>query len=730
MAVEETDGPMLIVAGAGSGKTRVITYKIAHLIASNMAKPQEVTAVTFTNKATAEMKNRIKEILCNELSVCSESEIRSLTVSTFHGFCSKVLRENYEKAGLPRDFLIYDSDDQRDLLSSILDALKIDKKVTTPKDLVSLFSCVKNGMFDMRHGTETSKIYEEYQKELKKANAVDFGDLLILALKVFTDHKDVLNYYQDRAKYFFVDEYQDTNRIQYKLVKLIAMKHRNICVVGDEDQSIYKWRGADIKNILDFEKDFKDARIIKLEQNYRSTSNIIGASSSLISKNTQRKSKTLFTENQRGEKITVASLVNDIRESEYIAEKIWKEHKGGVEYKDMAIFYRINAQSRLIEEQLRRNRIPYKIIGGTRFYDRKEIKDLVAYLKLCVSPDDSVSIQRVINIPTRGIGKTTVDKILELSNQHAVSMFSLMKNRELISTAFNKGTATKINSFVEVVEKIREQGLSGSGCLDVSKFIIDVTGYIDYLKERDGFEADERVDNISELLSAMAEFEENSEDKGVSSFLESISLLGDADTEEGSEDGVKLMTLHSAKGLEFPVVFIQGVEYGLLPYVSYGESDSNDIEEERRLLYVGMTRSMEKLYISWSRSRRIFGGIRSRAVSEFLDEIDEGYIDNYTDEDLYFKTSNNTFGLERPKTYSIPDSTRKINYEAGFDYSISEDLNGSIGLKVRHSMYGDGIIRSVEGKGDKAKVTVQFRNYGVKKLIWGYANLTVYDRNA
>jgi len=721
---------MLIVAGAGSGKTRAITYKIAYIVANKIAKPSEITAVTFTNKATSEMKNRIREILCNELRVCSEAELRSLTVSTFHGFCSKVLRENYQKAGLPRDFLIYDSDDQRDLVSSILDTLKIDKKITSPKDMVSLFSCIKNGMFDLRPGTETSRIYEEYQKELKKANAVDFGDLLILALKVFVEHKEVLEYYQDRAKYFFVDEYQDTNRIQYKLVKMISMKHRNICVVGDEDQSIYKWRGADIKNILDFEKDFKDAKIIKLEQNYRSTSNIIGASSSLISKNTQRKAKTLFTDNHKGEKITVASLVNDIRESEYIVEKIKKECRSGVSYKDIAIFYRINAQSRLIEEQLRKSRIPYKIIGGTRFYDRKEIRDIVAYLKLCVSPDDSVSLQRVINIPSRGIGKTTVDKIFDLASEESASMFTVMKDKELLSKILNKSTISKIVPFVELVDKIREQNLNGSGCLSVSKFIIDATGYIDYLKERDGFEADERVDNISELLSAMAEFEERSEDKGVSAFLESISLLGDSDQEEGSDDGVKLMTLHSAKGLEFPIVFIQGVEYGLLPYVSYGDSGSNDLEEERRLLYVGMTRSMQKLYISWSRSRRIFGGIRSRAVSEFLDEIDEGFIDAYTDEDVYFNTSQDVSGFVRHKTYSIPDSTRKINYENGFDYSRTDELNSSVGLKVRHSMYGEGIIRSIEGKGEKAKVTVQFRNYGVKKLIWGYANLTVYDRNA
>ena len=732
-AVQNTEGPMLIVAGAGSGKTRVITYKLAYIVANGIAKPSEITAVTFTNKATTEMKNRIREILCNELKVCTEYELKMLTVSTFHGFCAKVLREYYDRAGLPKDFLIYDSDDQRDLLSSILDSMKIDKKVVSPKDLVSLFSSVKNGMFNLRPNTETTEIYQEYQKELKKANAVDFGDLLVLALRIFSEHKDVLEYYQDRAKYFFVDEYQDTNRVQYKLIKLLSLKYQNICVVGDEDQSIYKWRGADIKNILDFENDFKNAKVIKLEENYRSTSNIIGASSSLISKNTQRKAKTLFTKNHMGEKINLASLVNDIRESEYIVDKIREEYRNSVSYKDMAIFYRINAQSRLIEEQLRKNRIPYKIVGGTRFYDRKEIRDLVAYLKLCVSPDDGVSLQRVINTPTRGIGKTTMEKISERASQIAKSIFGVMDDDNELSSLVNKNAGLKIKSFVELIKKIRLLSVNGAGCLETAKFIIDTTGYIDFLRERDGFEADERVDNISELLSAMAEFEETSEKKDVVTFLESISLLGDVDKEEGAEEGVKLMTLHSAKGLEFPVVFIQGVEYGLLPYVSYGKDDSNDIEEERRLLYVGMTRAMKKLYLSWARSRRIFGGIRARASSDFLEEIEEKYLNNYSDEDIYFKTSvGSTYDFNIVKQtvvpYGVPGSSKTIAYDAGIEYSDEGELANSIGSKVRHSMYGDGIIRSVEGKGEKAKVTVQFRNYGVKKLIWGYANLTIYDR--
>lgn len=709
-AVQETHGPMLIVAGAGSGKTRVITYKVAYLVAKGLARPDEITAVTFTNKATDEMKGRIEHILSERLKVCSLSSLKQLTVSTFHSLCARILRDHIGRLGYSRDFVIYDSEDQKALISRLLDAHDMDKKEFNPRDIVSYFSSIKNGISALKPDSRLAKVYNDYEQELKKANALDFGDLLKLTVKLFSEHKDVLEIYQDRAKFLFVDEYQDTNRIQYKLVKSLSAKHGNICVVGDEDQSIYKWRGADIKNILDFEHDYKNTKVVKLEQNYRSTANIIGASSSLISRNFQRKDKTLFTEQSAGPKVKVASMVNDITEAEYITGQINNKVGQGYNYSDMAVFYRINAQSRLMEEHLRRAGIPYKIVGNIKFYDRKEIKDIIAYLRLVVNPGDTVALNRVINVPARGIGKSTIEKIENIAQDNKTSFYSVLSGKVELK-GISSSVKKKLDSFVTLIEKMRkmnEDGYSGSIIL---KSILDETGYFDFLKEKDGHEADDRIDNISEFLGAMADFEETAENKSITAFLEGIALVGDTDKEDGDENGVKLMTLHSAKGLEFPVVFVQGVEYGLLPYISYGNDDVNDIEEERRLLYVGMTRAMKELYLSWARSRRIFGGIKARYSSAFLEEIDEKYLDNYNDEEIYYR--------EQPKT--------KTHSKYTYVKEPDDVLGYSVGNKVQHATYGEGIIRNIEGKGDKAKVTVQFRRYGVKKLILGYANLANCD---
>jgi DNA helicase II / ATP-dependent DNA helicase PcrA len=720
-AVVNTDGPMLIVAGAGSGKTRVITYKIAYIIAKGIADPSHITAVTFTNKATEEMKNRIEHLVMERASNGSSQGLGGLTVSTFHSFCSRVLREHIYRLGISNDFVIYDTEDQKSIISRLMDAHNMDKKDTSPKEVVSLFSSIKNGTALLRPDSKLTKIYHEYVEELKRSGALDFGDLLIYALKLFTEHKDVLEIYQDRARYLFVDEYQDTNRIQYKLINLLSHKHRNICVVGDEDQSIYKWRGADIKNILDFEKDYKDAKVVKLEQNYRSTSNIIGSSSSLIANNTQRKHKTLFTEQASGDKVKVVSMVNDIKETEHIIQEIRKHYKAGFRYEDMAIFYRINAQSRLIEEHLRKSKIPYKIIGGIRFYDRKEIKDLISYLRLIVNPNDNVSLERVINIPSRGIGKTTLEKLSSMARSETKSLYDVLVNIGQ-SGDFSSGARNKLINFIELVKSIKVLNDEGSSGSIILKTIIDTTNYMDFLRDKTGHEADERIDNVSELLGAMADFEENNEDKSLNAFLESVALIGDVDQEVGDENGVKLMTLHSAKGLEFPIVFIQGVEYGLLPYIRYGSDDVNDIEEERRLLYVGMTRAMKVLYLTWARSRRVFGGIKARYSSKFLEEIDDKYLDVYNDEESFYKE-------QKEISHS---KVKNRNYESkySYDYSSSNssdhyETDSMIGTRVQHATYGNGIIRAIEGKGDKAKVTVQFSKYGVKKLIWGYANLTV-----
>ncbi|MEI6092147.1 MAG: UvrD-helicase domain-containing protein [bacterium] len=740
-AVVNTDGPMLIVAGAGSGKTRVITCKIAYIIAKGIADPHNITAVTFTNKATGEMRNRIEDILTNKLRSHQSMYLSGLTVSTFHSFCSRVLRQYIDRLGLglSNDFVIYDSNDQKALISRLMDDHGIDKKDTAPKELVSLFSSVKNGTSFLRPDSKFLKVFNEYEQELKKSSALDFGDLLIYTFKLFTEHKDVLEVFQDRAKYLFVDEYQDTNRIQYNLIKLLSLKHRNICVVGDEDQSIYKWRGADINNILDFEKDYKDARVVKLEQNYRSTSNIIGSSSSLIANNFQRKHKTLFTEQESGEKVKVVSMVNDIRETEYIVNEIRKHYKAGFRYEEMAIFYRINAQSRLIEEYLRKSKIPYKIIGGIRFYDRKEIKDLISYLRVIVNSSDSIGLERIINIPARGIGKTTMDKLIAVSSAQKTSLFNVLSTIEQ-SSEFSAGTKKKLMGFMEVLNSVKALNEEGSAGSIILKTIIDKTNYMDFLRDKTGHEADERIDNVSELLSAMADFEESSEDKGLTAFLESVALIGDVDEEKGDENGVKLMTLHSAKGLEFPVVFVQGVEYGLLPYIRYGNDDVNDIEEERRLLYVGMTRSMKVLYLTWARSRRVFGGIKARYSSKFLEEIDAKYLDVHTDEDTFYKEHHKEASFYKEPVHSYvsnehrhvvkKDKPASVGSKYSYDYSSANtaevyETDSVLGAKVRHATYGQGIIRAIEGKGDKAKVTVQFSKYGVKKLIWGFANLTV-----
>jgi DNA helicase-2/ATP-dependent DNA helicase PcrA len=721
-AVVNTDGPMLIVAGAGSGKTRVITYKIAYIIAKGIANPSNITAVTFTNKATEEMRNRIEHLVMNRTGSNNMHGVGGLTVSTFHSFCSRVLREHIYRLGISNDFVIYDTEDQKSIISRLMDSHNMDKKETTPKEVVAFFSSVKNGTALLRPDSKLTKMYHEYVEELKRSGALDFGDLLIYALKLFTEHKDVLEIYQDRARYLFVDEYQDTNRIQYKLIKLLSSKHMNICVVGDEDQSIYKWRGADIKNILDFERDYKDAKVVKLEQNYRSTSNIIGSSSSLIANNTQRKHKTLFTKQELGDKVKIVSMVNDIKETEHIIHEIRKHYKAGHRYEDMAIFYRINAQSRLIEEHLRKSKIPYKIIGGIRFYDRKEIKDLISYLRLIVNPNDNVSLERVINIPARGIGKTTLDKLSVMARTQEKSLYDVLSNIEE-STDFSSAAKSKLIGFIELMGSIKALNDEGSSGTIILKTIIDKTNYMDFLRDKTGHEADERIDNVSELLGAMADFEENSDDKSLIAFLESVALIGDSDESAGDEHGVKLMTLHSAKGLEFPIVFIQGVEYGLLPYIRYGSDDVNDIEEERRLLYVGMTRAMKLLYLTWARSRRVFGGIKARYASKFLEEIDEKHLDIFNDEESFYKE-------HREISHTTKEKHRNYESKYSYDYSSSSssehyETDSIIGTRVQHATYGNGIIRAIEGKGDKAKVTVQFSKYGVKKLIWGYANLTV-----
>jgi DNA helicase II / ATP-dependent DNA helicase PcrA len=698
-AIKKTQGPLLIIAGAGSGKTRVITYKIAYLIFNNYAKPFEITAMTFTNKATQEMKQRVKEIL-----KYNYSDMNNITISTFHSFCAKVLRKHIDKIGRGLNFVIYDSNDQKTLIKRLLEKNEIDTKEMSPRDVSSIFASVKNGVSSFFEGSKLVKVFKDYEEELEKVNALDFVDLLRYTFKLFKERSDVLEYYQDRAKFLFVDEYQDTNKIQYKIIKLLAKKHNNLCVVGDEDQSIYKWRGADISNILSFEKDFKNASIIKLEQNYRSTGNIIGASSSLISNNNLRKQKKLFTEREKGEKIKLKVHINDIEEANFVVSEINKLYLKGHSYKDISIFYRINAQSRILEEKLRRFKVPYKIVGGIRFYDRQEIRDLISYLKLVVNSSDNNSLIRILNTPNRSIGKKTLEKIILFSEKQNLSIFEAL-NKNLKDINLSKKINSKIENFINLINSLIVLNKNKENGSFILKEILERTEYIDFLKDKKGLEADDKIDNVSELLNAMIDFEEKEDNKSLLSYLESVSLLSDNDIEEGRENGVSLMTLHSAKGLEFPVVFIYGLEEGMLPYVRYGENEACDIEEERRLFYVGMTRAKNLLYLTWAKSRRVFGSIRARHKSIFLDEINNSFIEKEEIKKYFNKTF---FKQEK-------------NHE---DIEIKEEIS-LVGKTVEHPNYGYGYVRQVEGKGDRAKITVNFKNYGTKKLIYAYANLII-----
>lgn len=690
-AVNHVLGPLLIVAGAGSGKTGVITCKIAKLIIENYATQYEVTAVTFTNKAANEMKERVRKL------TEGVADVDLMLISTFHSYCAKVLRLFIDKIGFDKNFVIYDVDDQKHVVATIIDRMGIDKKEMSPKDIVSIFNAVKNGTSYLRANSEVEKIFIEYKKELRKANALDFGDLLTHTVKLFKADSEALEYFQDRAKFFFVDEYQDTNRIQYELVKLISSKHRNICVVGDEDQSIYKWRGADIRNILEFEKDYKDSKIIKLEENYRSTKNIISASSSLISNNLERKNKVLFTNNLAGDKVNITELDNDISESEFICKTILDSYNKGFNYSDCAIFYRINAQSRLLEEKLRYFKIPYKIVGGIRFYERKEIKDLICYLRVILNPNDNASLLRIINTPARSIGKATLEKLQNFSVEINKSIYESI----LTFSENNQSVSLKLLAFKNLIELFIMNSKELKPSLLLKKIIDDIL-YLDFLKDKNNFDADDRIENISSFVNAMADFEELNKDATLYSFLESITLLGDSDSEEGTDNGVKLMTLHSSKGLEFPIVFIQGVESGLLPYVKFGELLDNT-EEERRLMYVGMTRAKQKLFLTYAGSRKVFGGAKVRYASEFLSEIDANFVNKNS----------------KIKKYNL-----NLNTFNDFDTQVV-NTNNYVGSKVKHASYGDGVITACDGAGESAKVTVFFKKYGTKKLMWEYANLTL-----
>ncbi|MGF7396054.1 DNA helicase PcrA [Thermoanaerobacterium thermosaccharolyticum] len=697
-AVVTTEGPLLILAGAGSGKTRVLTHRIAYLIKEKRVSPANILAITFTNKAAQEMKDRVESLL---------GYVGDIWISTFHSACVRILRRDIEKIGYDKNFVIYDTQDQKSLVSDCIKELDLNEKQYTPKGMLSAISKAKDKMVSpdeylLEFGNDyrnkkVADVYRLYQKKLKKDNALDFDDIIIKTIELFKKDEEILRYYQDRFRYIMVDEYQDTNRPQYEFVNLLAKRYRNLCVVGDDDQSIYGWRGADIKNILDFEKDYPEAKVIKLEQNYRSTQIILDAANNVIDNNIKRKKKQLWTDNKDGEKIVVCEVQNEREEANFIIDRIKDLIANGKKYSDFAILYRTNAQSRIFEEACMMNDIPYKLVGALRFYDRKEIKDIIAYLRILVNPYDDVSLKRIINVPKRGIGESTVSALEQYAREHDTSMYFAIPDVEL------KGRARKVlDNFKKFIDDLINQ-LDFMTITEVIDYILEKTGYMDELKEDDTKESESRIENINEFIGAAREFMETSEDKSLESFLSGITLVSDIDTAGDIGESVVLMTLHSAKGLEFPVVFMAGMEEGIFPS-SMSFIDEHELEEERRLCYVGITRAKERLFMTYARTRNLYGKPQYNTASRFINEIPQDLIVEYDK------------GAIKRNDYESVSS-----YINTFARKANDKANYNPGDKVEHKLWGIGTVVNVEGIGEERELTVAFPNVGVKRLSLKYA---------
>lgn len=749
-AVINTDGPCLVIAGAGSGKTKVLTHKIAYLLNEKNIKPWNILAITFTNKAANEMKSRV-ETLVGEAA-------KEIWMGTFHSICVKILRNFIDRIGYEKSFIIFDTSDQKTLVKECLKSLDIDDKMFTDRAVLTEISNAKNEMLEpvqyaMRAGGDYRKekiarVYAMYQQKLKENNAVDFDDIINLTIKILAENPDVLEYYNDKFKYILVDEYQDTNKSQFTLVTMLAAKYGNITVVGDNDQGIYSFRGADISNILNFEKDFPGTKIIKLEQNYRCTGNILNAANAVIKNNVVKYEKKLWTENDIGELPNFFCGDNEYDEATYVVEQINRlRREEYLKYSDFAVLYRMNAQSRAIEDILRREDIPYKIIGGLKFYERKEIKDIIAYLRLIYNPSDNLSLKRIINEPKRGVGKTSIDNISKLSDSSNISMYEIIKN----SADFGLNRVfVNTRDFIEQMEYL----MAKKDELKISELIketLNKTGYTKALENENSVEAETRIQNLEEFLTVAMEFEEESAENSLGEFLEGITLSSDIDGMEDEEDSVTLMTLHSAKGLEFPVVFLVGMEEGIFPgYKSIGEP--KELEEERRLCYVGITRARQYLFLTCAKQRTIFGSTTYNAASRFIEEIPkeylQGYEDTFKDNDSY---SDSTYKWEYGKsskvtTYKMNDMTSsgieksKKTSTGGYNFRTPESFLTNLnkksestvdlsqyqaGVRVFHKKFGEGIINYVEKEGDDLKVDINFDKVGHKRLMAKFANLQI-----
>lgn len=725
-AVFHTDGPLLILAGAGSGKTRVLTHRIAYLIEEKGVNPWNILAITFTNKAAGEMRERVDQLV----GFGSES----IWVSTFHSSCVRILRRYIDRLGYENNFTIYDGDDQKILMRDVCKLAAIDTKVYKERSLLAAISSAKDEMISPEEyelnaagdfgKQKIAKVYREYEKQLRANNALDFDDLLVKTVQLLQTQPDVLEYYQQRFRYIMVDEYQDTNTVQFKFVSLLAGKYKNLCVVGDDDQSIYKFRGANIKNILNFEKEFQDAKVIKLEQNYRSTGNILSAANAVISNNVGRKAKSLWTENKEGEKIQLRQFDTAYDEAEFIAEDIRKNVGAGAVYNDNAVLYRTNAQSRLLEERFVSSNIPYKIVGGVNFYARREIKDLLAYLKTIDNGQDDLAVRRIINVPKRGIGLTTINRVQESAAKREIGFYDALRGLDLIPN-IARGAA-KLESFVALIEYFK--GVARTESLsDLIKEIIEKTGYVEELEAEDKEDAQARIENIDELISKIAAYEENSQDRDekptLSGFLEEVALVADIDSLDENQDYVVLMTLHSAKGLEFPHVYLAGMEDGLFPsYMTVTSDDPEEMEEERRLCYVGITRAKKELTVSCARKRMVRGETHYNKTSRFLKEIPEELMETGKTfrEDLEIPTQNAYFQAKQAfKTKAF--STRKTAQQ--FTVTKGKKLDYTVGDRVRHIKFGEGTVEAITEGGRDYEVTVQFDKAGVKKMFASFAKL-------
>ena len=735
-AVFHTEGPLLILAGAGSGKTRVLTHRTAYLIEEVGVNPYNIMAITFTNKAAGEMRERIDDMV----GYGSES----IWVSTFHSTCVRILRRYIDRIGFDTNFTIYDADDQKSLMKDICKRLNIDTKIYKERTFLSVISSAKDELISPEAYTlraqgdftkmKQAEVYREYQENLRRNNALDFDDLIVKTVELFQADAEVLDYYQERFRYIMVDEYQDTNTAQFMLIRLLAGKYRNLCVVGDDDQSIYKFRGANIYNILNFEKEFPDAKTIKLEQNYRSTQNILDAANGVIANNQGRKAKRLWTDNDTGEKIAFHQFETGYDEADYVARDILSKVQEGVyEYRDCAVLYRTNAQSRLFEERFIRSNIPYKIVGGVNFYARKEIKDLLAYLKTIDNARDDLAVRRIINVPKRGIGATTLTRVQDYAVQENISFYTALKMAEDIPSLGR--AASKIRPFVTFIQTMRSK-LELISISELLQEIIDETGYVADLETEHTEEAEQRIQNIDELISKVVAYETEAEDAGepasLSGFLEEVALVADIDSVDDEQNYVVLMTLHSAKGLEFPQVYLAGMEDGLFPsYMSIcSDHSAEEIEEERRLCYVGITRAKERLSISCARQRMIRGETQYNKVSRFVKEIPRellaGEIRKEREPESYqpsvSQLAKKAF-RSKPVTMTrvgVPDAFQAKNFtgtagKAALDYAAGDH--------VKHIKFGEGTVKQIVEGGRDYEVTVEFDGAGVKKMFASFAKL-------